>query len=293
MEIYAKLLADSISESGDRLTTFEVQIPKVLLAEHQTHRMLSRNFQSSRAMPTSKVEEVESFFPLYWGKNQPGMQAQKVEIENPEKANLIWHSAMEHSKVAAKKLTELGLHKQWANRPNDWHVMAKGVVSATEWKNFLWLRYHDAAQPEFMEYARLISEALDSHEPEKLTIGQWHLPYVDTRIDNGVQTFWVDDIEVDVDTALKVSSSCCAQVSYRKLDTSVEKALQVYDKLVGMDRLHASAFEHCGTPIGEIKGFQTWPAGISHRDRDGDFWSGNFKGWIQYRKLLDGENHNF
>jgi len=49
----AFILADSISPAGHRLTTFEIQLPKVLLAEYNTHRALSRNFSSSRAIPTS------------------------------------------------------------------------------------------------------------------------------------------------------------------------------------------------------------------------------------------------
>jgi hypothetical protein len=29
--------------------------------------------------------------------------------------------------------------------------------------------------------------------------------------------------------------------------------------------------------------------GITHMDRNYDFWSGNFKGWIQHRKTLQNE----
>ena len=49
----AFILADTISPAGHRLTTFEIKLPKVLLAELNTHRALSRNFSSSRAFPSA------------------------------------------------------------------------------------------------------------------------------------------------------------------------------------------------------------------------------------------------
>ena len=69
--------------------------------------------------------------------------------------------------------------------------------------------------------------------------------------------------------------------------------------------------EHCATPMNpECIEFEpcsdsgylemdncynhpgTWQEGISHADRGGNLWSGNFKGWIQYRKLIKGENYD-
>ena len=44
--ISVKVIADSIAVNGKRMTTFEMQLPKVLLAELNTHRVLSKNFQS-------------------------------------------------------------------------------------------------------------------------------------------------------------------------------------------------------------------------------------------------------
>jgi hypothetical protein len=50
-----KILADSISPDGVRLTTLEVVMPRIVLAEFNTHRMLSRNSASSRAIPIEKM----------------------------------------------------------------------------------------------------------------------------------------------------------------------------------------------------------------------------------------------
>jgi len=37
--IFAEVVADSISEHGDRLTTFRLHYPRLILAELNTHRM--------------------------------------------------------------------------------------------------------------------------------------------------------------------------------------------------------------------------------------------------------------
>jgi hypothetical protein len=75
----AKVLADSITSDGARLTTLEVTFPRIVLAEFNTHRMLSRNSASSRAIPVLKrIKSVvdDPFVPESFGKNQAGMQAE-------------------------------------------------------------------------------------------------------------------------------------------------------------------------------------------------------------------------
>jgi hypothetical protein len=284
MNIYAKVLADSANSSGNRLTTFEIQLPKVLLAEFNTHRMLSKNFQSSRAMPNGAAVDVESFELLFYGKNQPGMSAKKEEILEVEKAKALWGDHIEASKEVSRKLTELGLHKQWSNRTNDWHIMAKGIVSGTEWANLLWLRNHDAAQPEFHELAECIDEAFEESVPRLMGPGQWHLPYVCSELEGTYAQIFTDGLILE--DAKKISASCCAQVSYRKLDDSLDKALDIYNKLVGMDRQHASPFEHLGTPMGWYPPYTVPEVGVTHKDIKGNYWSANFKGWIQFRQTL-------
>ena len=82
MTISAKVICDSLSPSGVRLTTMELNYHRFIHSEFMTHRMFSRNASSSRAIPIEKmITSVESSpaIPIYWGKNQPGMQA-KEEI---------------------------------------------------------------------------------------------------------------------------------------------------------------------------------------------------------------------
>jgi hypothetical protein len=74
----AKILADSLSPDGVRLTTMEITFPRIVLAEFNTHRVLSRNSASSRAIPVEKMLRMvqeNPYIPESWGKNQKGMQA--------------------------------------------------------------------------------------------------------------------------------------------------------------------------------------------------------------------------
>jgi len=98
-----------------------------------------------------------------------------------------------------------------------------------------------------------------------------------------------------LEDAIKISASCCAQVSYRINDNSLDKALKIYDKLITSTPKHFSPFEHQAKAswfsgsftVDEITyGSKSIQKGITHFDIEGNFWSGNFKNWIQYRQLL-------
>src|SRR4051794_11829677 len=74
----AKVLADSVSPAGHRLTTLEATFPRFVLAEFNTHRVFSRNSASSRAIPVARqLRRVldDPYVPIEFGSNKPGMQA--------------------------------------------------------------------------------------------------------------------------------------------------------------------------------------------------------------------------
>lgn len=291
--ISAKVIADSIAENGKRMTTFEINLPKVLLAENNTHRVLSKNFSSSRAIPNANFVDIESFEPIFWGKNKSGMMADDSEIDNIPAARNVWNAAIEMCKAMSEKLNALGLHKQHANRLNDWHTMARGVMSGTDWDNFSYLRNDIEAQPEFEELANCIDECFYISSPVKLLEGEWHLPYVKSERIGGVMKYFDSDSEeISLDIAKKISASCCGQVSYRKMNDSREKALDIFNKLFSGRRPHLSPVEHQATPIVRSIGLNipfevdTWDTGVTHVDRTGILHSGNLTGWIQYRQTL-------
>lgn len=302
--ISAKIIADSINEKGVRITTFEIMFPRWILSEINTHRVFSRNSFSSRAFPISKMIDLvkeQPAMPIHWGKNQSGMQAkEELDYDKTTEAIDTWLLACGNAIISANMLNELGLHKQVVNRLLEPFQMMKTIVTATSFDNFFALRYHSDAQPEIHELARTMLLCYTESEPELLQPGEWHTPYVNHERDEKRELkYYVIDYDttgteaddksyyqyLTLEEALKVSCSCCAQVSYRKLDDSIEKALTIYDKLVGSEPKHSSAFEHCATPIGNVKENSK---GITHQDIKGNYWSGNFKEWIQYRQLIPG-----
>lgn len=286
--ISAKIVLDSVSAvTGDRMVTYEVECHRYIWAEMLTHKMLSRNAASSRAIPVTKMFDQCNAAPIYWGKNQGGMQAWEELPETMKNgAAWQWEIARKHAIFYAESLLETGLHKQHANRLTEPFQMMKAVVSATEWDNFFWLRNHEAAQPEIAELARCMLEARMQSVPQMLACGEWHLPYVTE-----------DEQHLPIEDKLKISTARCAAVSFRNTDYGLDKSREVWERLVGDDRKHSSAMEHQAKvmhPIHECKLNdptypETWEDGISHVTRDGSLWSGNLKGFIQLRKLIDGE----
>lgn len=292
--ISVTVVADSI-HNGIRMTTFEAVYPRFIHSEVMTHRMLSKNAASSRAIPVKTMCDTIRKLPatpVFWGENQPGMSAVK-ELDEPAltRAKQIWTASMEDALSRVEKLssTSVNLHKQISNRISEPWQMMKTVISGTEWANLLWLRNHHAAQPEFHELAACIDKAFIASTPRQISLGQWHMPYVEQKQDSTSQEFFdVDGNSLSVDDALIISVSACAQVSYRKNDLSLEKAKDLAQKLQAGNRTHASPFEHQAKPIEEqyVEFAGDWDEGITHFDRYGDYWSGNLRGWVQHRQLI-------
>ena len=292
--IKATIIADSVSaHTGQYITTFELEYPRFIHSELMTHRQFSRNAASSRAIPIDKmIEQViyNTAMPVQWGLNQSGMQA-KDEQANTDACKEAWCNARDSAIHHAYQLKNLGLHKQIVNRVLEPFQMMKTLVTATSFDNFFNLRCHRDAQPEIKQLADLMYEAMQESEQEVLYAGEWHTPYVKhiRTNDNDTLKYYILDNNdgmkfLTKEEAIKISCSCVAQVSYRKNDTSIQKALSIYDKLVNSEPVHASAFEHCATPLS-----RETQDGVTHIRVDGIPCSGNFERWVQYRQLI--KNH--
>jgi hypothetical protein len=301
----AKILADSISPAGIRFTTFQIEYPRIILAELNTHRMLAKNSASSRAIPFKKMVEQLTGRPVRFGAANKGMAdaGPHDALINGYTAEQWWDLAKLSATRFSDEFHEAGFAKQIYNRLTEPFQMMRTVLSGTEFDNFFWLRNHEAADPTLHELARVMWEARQQSVPVLLQPGEWHLPYVPTLVSSdGSGAFYYlndDDVgttgHIPLEQARKVSSARCAAVSFRNIDYGLEKCIEVYDRLVGDDRKHASAFEHQATPAKHNKCIvgqpDAWEEGISHMDRDYQLWSGPLRGWVQYRKLIPGENH--
>lgn len=253
-EFYAKVIADSLAPSGKRLITMEVNAPRFILAEINTHRMLSRNSASSRATPVKKRIEMIKASPVEfveWGLNKSGMQATEfLSPEDERKAKELWHSAKDFCLDIAAKLDELKCHKQIANRTCETFAFNKQVISGTEWINHNFQRTHKDAQPEYQYLSRLIAKAQKESTPTLLLPGLWHLPYIQFE----EMPKHLDDETLSI--LKRCSVARCARVSGVNFETGkydVQKDLQLFDRLVAResedDPKHWSPLEHVATPI--------------------------------------------
>ena len=267
--IEAKVIADSINTKGDRITTMQVKFHRFILPEFNTHRVFSRNFSSSRAIPTAKlIEQVKNdpAIPVHWGKNQPGMQAH-AELDEPIKtaAQEFWKESARQAASYATVMAGMGAHKQIVNRLIEPFMWTTGIVTSTEWGNFFELRDHEDAQPEIRELAIRMKEARDNSNPVLLRAEDWHLPYILVEEKSKYSNEFLRNI----------SAARCCRVSYLKHDgtaASVDEDLELCERLVGSVPLHASPFEHQAAPD------------PFYREADRH---GNFRGWVQNRKLIE------
>ncbi|MFZ0666997.1 MAG: FAD-dependent thymidylate synthase [Acidimicrobiales bacterium] len=256
----AKVIRDSISPDGHRLTTMEVVMSRFVLAEFNTHRVFSRNSASSRAVPLRKqLERVgeDPALPIEWASEKPGMQG-GVELDQSALKEAVdcWNRARDEAMQCAQKLGELGVHKSIANRllePFMWHTV---IVSSTEWSNFFGLRRSPLAQPEIRVAAEAMYMEYERSVPTQVGHGEWHMPYVSG-----------DEVELlGEDAARRVSAARCARVSYLTHDGKRDPAkdLELYDRLTSAVPPHASPLEHVATPESGVP-------------------LGNFVGWRQLR----------
>lgn len=281
----------------------EVTLPRIVLAELNTHRMFSRNSASSRAIPVEKMlkrVEEDPFIPVFWGKNQSGMQASQelsdvidVDGTSPrERALNEWLKARDNAVISVRRLQlpDIDLHKQIANRILEPWLYHTVIISSTEWDNWDALRMHKDAQPEIRKSAVMMKEIRDASKPVKLKDDQWHLPLV-TDYDKLVETgFTSEDICL-------ISVGRCARVSYLTHDGRRDPKADIDLAVKLQNSGHMSPFEHVARPATMIdwrdKLLRTsGVSGVDKGDLDIDeAFFGNFRGWIQVRYSIPNEEN--
>ena len=144
--ISAEILADSLNQFGERITTMKLIFPRIILAELNTHRMFNRNSASSRAIPFKKmvkIVEEQPFIPIAWQRDHKGMQGTEyAQYPDTEDFKVIWLDARDNA-IKSAQLAQTGsvkLTKQLCNRLLEPFMYHTVLVTATEWENFFELR---------------------------------------------------------------------------------------------------------------------------------------------------------
>lgn len=274
--IDVKVIADSINpDTGKRITTLAIKIPRIILSEHNTHRSLSRNFSSSRAIPAKKLRKEaweHPFVPIYWGANKSGMSAdQQLTGFNLSMAKFSWKLAGKFAVMFHKMMELVGVHKQTCNRIIEPWMSVVGTITSTEWDNFLRLRYDRNAQPEIIVLAKKIHDAIKASEPTVPENGI-HLPFID---EEERKTFPIDQL-------IKISVARCCRTSYANClgkKSQPEEDIKLYHRLLGNG--HFSPFEH----IALIPNH-----GRVAKELQYDLQR-NFRGWYQLRAFIQPESN--
>ncbi len=143
-----------------------------------------------------------------------------------------------------------------------------------------------------MALAEAMWDAMNESTPKELKAGEWHIPFGDSINERELDNIMKGGCPVEIGDMLtymkiQVATARCAQVSYTVIGEDGKP--MDYNKLIALhDRLsksgHWSPFEHCA----QSKGQSVYGADVDDLDKCG--WSGNFRGFKQYRKLFPNEN---
>lgn len=261
--VSARILADSISVTGKRLTTVETTFHRFVLAEINTHCQLARNSASSRAIPVERM--LERFlntpaYPLSWPAEQAGMSGgTELAGQDLQDAQVLLGRIHEStyelidSYLRAHPDKATRLHKSLLNRPMEWAQWHTAIVTASheywDWPNFFRLRDSEHAQPEIRAVAQAIRAAMADSTPAQLGNDEWHLPL----------TGFPGDEELSAEDLVRVSCARCARVSYLTHDghRDVSADLTLYDRL--RTDGHLSPLEHAAHPApGRWAKFTGW-----------------------------------
>lgn len=304
--IKVEIVADSINICGNRLTSYILEFPRFILSEIATHRMFSKNAASSRAIPIEKmIQQIidNPAMPVWWGKNQSGMQANE-ELNNSEirhqhimeyndyddrsftdkgLSQAIWLESRDLAIKQVKKLNELGLHKQIANRLLEPWFNIRIILSGTEFSNFFALRAHKDAQPEFQKLAYLMLDLYNNSAPKELKEGEWHIPFGDKFDEVKLNEIFLEGFKDSKDYGTgrlidqikqKISIARCARISYfnYKGKDDYRADIKLCDRLFRNIPRHLSPTEHVAMSINKNE------------------FIGNFKGFKQYRYFFQDQN---
>lgn len=237
-KISAKIVADSINNQGDRITSMLLTFPRFILAELNTHRMLSKNSASSRAIPFNKmVEAVQTnpFIPIAWQKEHKGMQGTEYFTNEVQIAGCqsLWLQARDKAVESAEELhypmskatsvfhieelKSTDVTKQLCNRllePFMWHTV---LITGTEWENFFSLRC-----PQYDLFFEQIPKSFRSKKDLIKFVKKVKSPEFENQYDNLTELDW---LQINKGAA-EIHMMTLAECMWDAMNESTPKLLQ-------------------------------------------------------------------
>lgn len=171
------------------------------------------------------------------------------------------------------------------------------------------------AEIHMMALAEAIWDAMNESGPTLRYAGQWHIPFrgkidgnlVDETIEQG-KIFAPGEYNTIFDVnMIKIATAMAARTSYTIMgdekEISYERLIAIHDTMAKAKPFHASPFEHCARVMTDqeytinVKGIvphiihldSSGNALENQIDKDSLGWCRNFRGFIQYRHILESQ----
>lgn len=259
--IETEILADSVNEAGDRLTTFRLKYPMAIHSQVMTHRVFSRNARSRRAMNPERFADDCDWSPEFYGPAEEGSKMHAGPIAGYLRQDVrgVWSQAIEDAKLRAHEIEAWGAHRFFANVLVSPFAHTDVVLSSTKWAGFFEQRISPAAEPHLRQLALLMHSRLAESVPVLMPSHGWHLPMISADEMSQHRT----------EVLCYISAGRCARVSYGP--NMVRNWEEDYKLGLGLfDAGHWSPFEHQARPHCRYKESPC-----------------NYEGWRQFRQEIE------
>lgn len=154
--------------------------------------------------------------------------------------------------------------------------------------------------------AEMMWDAYNESTPKKLKAGEWHIPFGD-KFNIEIAADTLPKNMTTEESVIKIATARCARISYETLGDNpkidYEADIKLHDRLL-LDK-HLSCFEHCARAMTPNEYHSLFKGEINVCDEDeyniysdtskenpGFGWCNNFKGFINYRYLVENEKTN-
>jgi hypothetical protein len=169
-----------------------------------------------------------------------------------------------------------------------------------------WLKINKSqADIHIQAIAELMWDAYNESTPKQLKAGEYHIPNLGHEWDNaqlGAVTYIPinNQYEAIEQTKIKIATAHCAKISYNNFGTKIdyEADIKLHDMLIKSK--HFSPFEHVAIAMTDEEYYTSYKGPIQVEFDDENInqdwcqletqycgWSRNFRGFIQYRALID------
>lgn len=241
---------------------YAVKKAKARLERKITKQIINRPLETFQYYTTIvTATEWENFFAL----RCPRYQALLISEDQTYRSKKDWLEAYPHLKETAPKD-----YLSWAN-------MNTGQ-----------------AEIHMMALAEAMWDAYNESTPKQLKAGEWHIPFNDKIIfhsndllnlgllppeGESIDSTMINDARVKIATVMAARTSYTV-VGEDQKPMTYKRMIEMHDEMVVEDPKHMSPFEHCA------------PAMNAEQYNSDAYYElgGNFKGFIQYRKMIHGEN---